>query len=175
MHGHPLGRPVPFRALLPFVARARVVLDKNREHRGVQLAIAEVEALLNEALRKHAAQERMAPDFALWCGLAHRGVTGFDVLSMVFGAVAYDSLAGDASLDERAYQHRVARAVLALDALKARTVGGTRKELGAIGQRMLGRFLLDRYAPLAVGVVQQIKDADQKANARYALLTSPLR
>jgi hypothetical protein len=152
-----------------------VILDRNEDHRGIQLAIKEIESLLEDALRRHANQEAMAPDYLLWLGLARQGVTGYHVLSMVFGAVAYESLAGDASLNEQAYQHRVARAVLAMDALKGRTAGGTPKELGARGQRMLGRFLLDRYAPLAVGVVHQIKENDQRARTRYALMTLPLR
>jgi hypothetical protein len=149
-------------------------MDRNRDHRGIKLAVAEVEALLSGALRRHADEEPMAPDLTLWCGLAHRGVTGYDVLSMVFGAIAFESLGGSAALDQRAYEHRIARAVLSLDALKGRTSGGTPKDLAATGQRMLGRFLLDRYSPLAVGIVDQIKTNDQKAHARYALLTLPL-
>lgn len=175
VHGHPRAQPVALGDLLPFVARARVVMDRNKAHRGIQLAVEEVEALLEDALRRHAANEPLAPDFLLWCSLAHRGVTAHDVLSMVFGAIAYESLAGDAALSELAYIHRVARAVLALDSLKGKTAGGTPKELGATGQRMLGRFLIERYSPLAVGIVDQIKTSDQKAHARYALLTLPLR
>lgn len=174
VHGHPLARPVPLRDLLPFVVRVRAVLERNREHRGIQLAVREIEALLEDALRRDAEQEPMAPDYVLWAGLAHRGVTAFDVLGMVFGAVAYESLGGNAALDQCAYQHRVARAALALDALKGRTSGGTPKELGATGQRKLGQFLLAQYSALAIGVVDQIKGSDQKARARYGLMTLPL-
>lgn len=156
------------------MARVRVILETNKDHRGVKLAVAEVEALLDAALRRHADEVPMAPDHLLWLGLAHKGVTGVDVLGMMFGAVAFECLGGSAAIDQCAYQHRVARAVLALDALKGRTAGGTPKELPAIGQRMLGRFLLERYAVLAVGVVEQLKANDQKAHERYALLTLPL-
>lgn len=175
VHGHPLARPVSIGDILPYVARVRMVLDRNMEHRGIKLAVSEIEALLEDALRRDAEQEPLSPDYRLWVGLAHRGVTGLDVLQMVLGMVAYEGLAGDSALDEQAYIHRVARAVIALDALKERTVGGNAKELSATGQRKLGRFLLDRYAALAVGVVEQLKANDQKAHARYAVLTLPLR
>ena len=118
---------------------------------------------------------RLAPDFVLWLGLAHVGVTAVDVLATFCAATAYEQLAGDPALDEQAYHHRIARAVVALDTLKAKTAGGLSKDLGAQGMRTLGTFLLERYASLAVGVVESIRTADQKAQERRAALTIPLR
>lgn len=160
---------------MPYAVRVRATLANNEGHRGVQLAVAEIEALLADALRRHSAQERMSPDYLLWLDLAQRGVSGHSILSMVFGVIAYERLDGDAALNELAYQHRVARAVMALGARKGRTSGGTPKDLPATGQRMLGRFLLERYSALAVGVVDAIKTTDRKAQERRALLTMPLR
>lgn len=175
VHGHARAKPVRFTDLLPYIVQARLVLDRNREHRGLKLALGEIEALLNDALRRHANEEQLAPDFVLWLGLAHKGVSALDVLSAFCGAVVYEQLAGDPALNEQAYAHRIARAVLSLDALKAKTAGGLSKELGAQGLRTLGRFLLERYVALAVSIVEAIKTTDQKAHERRALLTSPLR
>lgn len=175
VHGHARAKPVRFTDLLPYIVQARLVLDRNVEHRGLQLALREIEGLLADALRRHAYGERLAPDFQLWLGLAHRGVTALDVLSTFCGAVVYEQLAGDAALNEQAYHHRIARAVLSLDALKARTAGGLPKELAAQGVRALGRLLLEQYAGLAVGIVDAIRTTDQKAHERRALLTIPLR
>jgi hypothetical protein len=102
VHGHPLGRPVRFTLLLPYITQARLVLDRNKDHQGLQVTLREIEGLLNDALRRHADNELLAPDYRLWLGLAFKGVSALDILAVFCGAVAFEQLGGDPALDERA-------------------------------------------------------------------------
>jgi hypothetical protein len=154
---------------------ARPILGRNADHRGLQLALQEIDALLSDVLRRAANGELLAPDFQLWLGLAHKGVTALDVLPMFGAALLYEQLSGDASRNETAYHHRVARVVVCLDKLKDKTAGGLPKDLAATGQRKLGRFLIERYSALGVGLLAKIKAADEKARERWALLAKPLK
>jgi hypothetical protein len=149
---------------------ARRVLSRNLQHRGLQLALSEVDALLRDAAERHDAGAILAPDYVLWSGLAKANATPMDILTMVCASILYEQLGGDSARDRQAYVHRVARAVLSLDRLRP-----NRKDLAATGQRLLGTFLLDRYAPLALGVVDAVKVGEQRDRERQALLTSPMR
>lgn len=87
----------------------------------------------------------------------------------------YEMLSGGPAHSERAYHHRVARAVVCLDTVRARTSGGVPKDLPATGQRLLGQFLLERDGALGSSLLAKVKVAEDKDRERSALLTTPLK
>jgi hypothetical protein len=173
-YGHPKGRPLPFSTLLHYVGRVRPVLERNAGHPGVQLASRELDALLADALRRAGDGETLAPDMKLWAELALNGATSTHVLSLFCAVLAHESLGSDTALSELAHVHRVARAVLSLGRLKPLSSGGVARDLGARGQRAVGRFMLDRYSPIATNVIRAIESSQQANVERYAALTAPL-
>lgn len=156
--------------LIHYAVQGRLVLDRNIQHRGLQLALQELDELLADAMRRFSDGQKLSPDYCLWLGLAQSNTAPMQILTMLVGAILYEQLAGDSAVSRKAYIHRIARAVVSLDRLKP---GG--RDLNATGQRLLGEFLLDRYGPLALGVLGAVKTAEQKAHERRALITAPLR
>lgn len=175
VYGHARAKPVRLAWLIHYAVKARDVLDRNAEHRGLQLALSEIDDLLHDALNRDACGEQLGPDFQLWLGLAHKSVTALDVLTMFCAALLYEQLSNDPAINERAYHHRVARAVVCLDSLKGRSSSGQPKDLAATGQRALGRFLVDRYGALGARLVATIQLAEERERERLALISTPLK
>lgn len=170
VHGDPRAKPMRMSWLIHYAVQGRLVLDRNIQHRGLQLALQELDELLADAMRRFSDGQKLSPDYCLWLGLAQSNTAPMQILTMLVGAILYEQLAGDSAVSRKAYIHRIARAVVSLDRLKP---GG--RDLNATGQRLLGEFLLDRYGPLALGVLGAVKTAEQKAHERRALITAPLR
>jgi hypothetical protein len=161
--------------LIHYASKARPILERNiAEHRGLQLAINEIDGLLNDALSRAARGEILAPDYRLWLNLAHAGVTPLGIITMFSAALLYEALENDTALSEQNYHHRIARAVMCLDKLKARTAGGCPKELDATGQRQLGRFLLGRFGGLGTSLLTKVRADEEKDRERWAAMAKPL-
>jgi hypothetical protein len=173
-YGHPKARPLPVSTLLHYVARVRPILERNKDHPGVRLASREVDALLADALNRAGRGEILSADMKLWSDMALNGATSSHVLALFCAVLANESLGTDTALSELAHVHRVARAVLSLGRLKPLSAGGVPKDLAARGQRAVGRFMLDRYSPIAANVIKAIESSQRAAVDRHAALTAPL-
>lgn len=170
VYGHARAKPVRHAKLIDYAAKAVVILDKNAHHEGVQLALGEIEGLLNDAREQAMSGQTLAPDYALWLGLAQRAITARLILAMVCAAVLYEHLSDDPAIDKQAYEHRVARAVLMLGVLKPK-----RRDLPAGPQRVIGRMLIDRYSPLVVNVLIAVRAAERERRQRHDALAAPLK
>lgn len=164
-YANPLGRPLPIPWLVSYATAARRVLDGNPEHAGLRAASAELDRLFSES-RRAASVKSTDPLHIHFGRLSAHGVTPVDVIAMYAAVALYDREHPRDLRDATMFRFAVARAVCGL-------VPRQGIVLRSRALDRIGRYVTERYAGLAAGIVTAVEQAETNEQQRSAVMSAP--
>lgn len=161
----PFGRPLPLSWLTDYAVSARLVIAANPNHDGVKAASAELLRLFRESAQAVSAGTG-DPLHRHFARLAAHGAMPVDILAMYAAVALYDRAHEKALRTPEEFRYAVARAICGL-------VPRQEMPLGARALDRIGRYIVERYAGIASGIVIACEHADTSARQRAAVMSAP--
>jgi hypothetical protein len=149
------------------MVKAYGLLHPQRDtHEGLKLACKELDSLLSKCRAVSQSGAPVASDERHLARVAHHAIDGLTLLEATIGVLLHDADNPGRLKTPKALRYAVARFVCNL-------APRHQLPLSAKGLNALGRFLLERYAPLYAGVIECLRAQDEREQRRASLLSMP--